>query len=85
MLTIDLITTLKNENTSSEELHNAITAFEKQARLVSPKTDGILYSFTYYRPMFFGAGAGFVCEYTIYNDNTYSDVVMDAYDDSKKY
>ena len=81
----DLITTLKNENTSSEELHNAITAFEKQARLVPPKTHGTLYSFTYYRPMFFCADAGFVCEYTIYDNNTYSDVVIDAYDDSEMY
>lgn len=83
MSMFDLITTLKNETTTSEELHNAITAFEKKARRVQPRTDGILYSFTYYRPMFHGCGAGFICEYTIYDDDTYSDVVMDAYDDSE--
>ncbi len=85
MSMFDLITTLKNENTSNEELHNAITAFEKKAHRVEPQTDGILYSFTYYRPMFYGCGAGFICEYTIYDDGTYSDVVMDAYDDSEMY
>ncbi|MBR4295406.1 MAG: hypothetical protein IKT56_01035 [Clostridia bacterium] len=78
-----MITTIDRENTTSEEMNKAITEFEKKAQRVEPRTYGEIYSFTYYQVTSKRGNAGFVKEYTIYNDYTYSDVIMDAYCDEE--
>lgn len=81
MTGFELIKTLNNRNTTSEEMNRAITEFEKRARRIEPISNASIYGFTYLQAMSNDGLSGFVCEYSIYDAWTYSDVIIDAYCD----
>ena len=73
-----LVSLLKIKNLSSKVFSAVMTEFEEQSREVEEREDGVVYDFDYYSYKD-NKSCGFIKNYKIYNDNTYSTTIVDAY------
>ena len=73
-----LVSLLKIKNMPSKVFSAVMTEFEEQSRKAEEREDGVVYDFDYYSYTD-NKSCGFIKNYKIYNDNTYSTTIVDAY------
>ena len=79
MYLTEIIANLKNGNLTNKEFDTLIKEFEKSAKQVAEKEEGVLYEFDYYTYTNADQTNGFIKAYRIYDDNTYSISIVDEF------
>lgn len=75
----EIVTNLKKEKLTSQEFATLMEEFEKNAKQVEERENGILHEFDFHLYTSRDKSCGLIGIYRIYEDNTYSTTIVDEF------